>query len=300
MSMINKGPSIRTFSNDTEMINHINQISGNSFATIADALTWVNGQNDYYIQNRDVGFVTTDGLVFNVDAGQVSSFPKGGTTWYDLSVNSNNGTLTNGPTYSTNGGGSISFDSLDDTVLFTDVPINTTLGEGNTVDQWLYWDGLTSEMSFTWGVGSNLALFFGTSAFGFNNGSSLLYGIPFDDLSNKWLHVTAFFPSDWSAVTYQDAKLYINGVKQDISIFEGALRTRTLTSPTNVNISGSFNSIGDIVFGGDIALTRIWNRELTDEEVYLNYLGSVNRFYNWILASGNWDDSSIWVDEETW
>ena len=48
--------------------------------------------------------VVTDGLVFYVDAGNGNSYPGSGTTWSDL-VGGNDGTLTNGPTYTTSGTG---------------------------------------------------------------------------------------------------------------------------------------------------------------------------------------------------
>ena len=46
------------------------------------------------------GGIVTDGLVLHLDAAKRDSYPGSGTTWYDLSGNGNNGTLTNGPTYS--------------------------------------------------------------------------------------------------------------------------------------------------------------------------------------------------------
>ena len=44
--------------------------------------------------------VVTDGLVLALDAGNAKSYPGSGTSWSDLSGQGNNGTLTNGPTYS--------------------------------------------------------------------------------------------------------------------------------------------------------------------------------------------------------
>ena len=41
----------------------------------------------------------TNGLVLCLDAGNTKSYPNTGTTWTDLSGNSNTGTLTNGPTF---------------------------------------------------------------------------------------------------------------------------------------------------------------------------------------------------------
>ena len=55
-----------------------------------------------------------DGLVLALDAGNTKSYPGSGTTWTDLSGNSNTGTLTNGPTYSSDNGGSIVFDGTND------------------------------------------------------------------------------------------------------------------------------------------------------------------------------------------
>jgi hypothetical protein len=51
-----------------------------------------------------------------LDAGNASSYPGSGTTWTDLSGNGRNGTLTNGPTYSSANGGSIVFDGTNDFV----------------------------------------------------------------------------------------------------------------------------------------------------------------------------------------
>jgi hypothetical protein len=51
-----------------------------------------------------------------VDAGFSPSYSRSGTTWYDVSSGSNNGTLTNGPTFNSDNGGSIVFDGVDDYV----------------------------------------------------------------------------------------------------------------------------------------------------------------------------------------
>lgn len=58
--------------------------------------------------------IVTDGLVLCLDAGNNKSYPGSGTAWTDLSGNSNNGTLTNGPTYSSNNKGVIVLDGSND------------------------------------------------------------------------------------------------------------------------------------------------------------------------------------------
>jgi hypothetical protein len=57
---------------------------------------------------------TPDPLVLNLDAGNSSSYPGSGTTWTDLSGNGHNATLINGPTYTSDDGGSLIFDGIDD------------------------------------------------------------------------------------------------------------------------------------------------------------------------------------------
>ena len=59
----------------------------------------------------------TNGLVLCLDAADKQSYSGSGTIWRDL-AGSNNGTLTNSPTYSSANGGAIAFDGVDDYVSF--------------------------------------------------------------------------------------------------------------------------------------------------------------------------------------
>ena len=56
--------------------------------------------------------IVTDGLILALDAANPNSYPKSGTTWYDLSGNNNHVTLYNSPIY--NSQGWLSFDGIDD------------------------------------------------------------------------------------------------------------------------------------------------------------------------------------------
>ena len=53
-------------------------------------------------------------MLLNLDASNPTSYPGSGTTWTDLSTNTNNVTLVNGPTYTSSDGGAIIFDGVDD------------------------------------------------------------------------------------------------------------------------------------------------------------------------------------------
>jgi len=75
--------------------------------------------------------IVTGGLVLALDAADKNSYVGSGTTWKDLSGNANNGTLTNGPTFSNVNGGVIVLDGTDDYVSLTSTdslrPSNVTL-----------------------------------------------------------------------------------------------------------------------------------------------------------------------------
>jgi len=110
------GPSIYTAANDSQLISLSNTIAGQTFATAAAALAWFATQTDKMVFNSDYPSIVTNGLAMDLDAGFTPSYPTTGTTWYDLGGNGFNGTLTNGPTFSSTNGGSIVFDGVDDIV----------------------------------------------------------------------------------------------------------------------------------------------------------------------------------------
>lgn len=122
------GLSYHNAPTDAELISFTNNLAGESYTTVNECLVYYAGQSDKVCLNRDYESIVTDGLVFNLDAGFTPSYPKNGTTWYDVSTNTNNGTLTNGPTFSSDDGGSVLFDGVDDYVSLPNLtyPTNTS------------------------------------------------------------------------------------------------------------------------------------------------------------------------------
>jgi hypothetical protein len=100
---------------------------GPGLTTSGNCLNWFATQTDKMVFNRDYPPIVTSGLTLNLDAGFSPSFatiPSNAnsstvTPWYDLSGN-NNGTLINGPTYSSTNGGAIVFDGIDDYITIPD------------------------------------------------------------------------------------------------------------------------------------------------------------------------------------
>lgn len=75
--------------------------------------------------------IVTSGLILSLDAANSTSYPGSGTTWSDLSGNGNNGTLTNGPTFSNN---SLVFDGTND---YSTTPDSTSLRPSSfSIDTW--------------------------------------------------------------------------------------------------------------------------------------------------------------------
>jgi hypothetical protein len=95
----------------------------------------------------------TDGLLFCVDAGSIKSYPGSGTIWYDVGGRSNDGTLINGPVYSSVGGGSILFDGTNDVIQLK--PFSNLLASDITVETWVNITSLPSDWVRIVGVGGN-------------------------------------------------------------------------------------------------------------------------------------------------
>jgi len=83
--------------------------------------------------------LVTNGLVLALDAANPKSYVGSGTAWSDLSGNGNNGTLINGPTYSSLNGGSIVFDGINDYVTCP-ATSSTQFNADFTIESWIWID----------------------------------------------------------------------------------------------------------------------------------------------------------------
>lgn len=95
--------------------------------------------------------IVTSGLILQLDASSSSSYPGSGTTWFDI-TSTNNGTLTNGPTFTNTAPKYFNFDGTDDYVNIPDVAaIRPSIGGAVTAVIWAYvtsyvaFDGLISK-----------------------------------------------------------------------------------------------------------------------------------------------------------
>ena len=221
-----------------------------------------------------------NGLVLALDAGNTKSYPGSGTTWTDLSGRGNNGTLTNGPTYSSANGGSIVFDGTNDYVSkssWTNPPTNNF-----TIGCWVTFSDNVNDryvLSFGLDIGGStggLALF----AYGFNVVSDVLIfecGSGVARVSsgivptlNIWYYLTV-------TADGTNTKFYLNGdLKNTSSQGSGAIASSpTLSIGSYVNASGT---PGTYFHSGNIAQVSIYNRALSAAEISQNFNALRGRF----------------------
>jgi hypothetical protein len=222
------------------------------------------------------GRIITDGLVLSLNAADKNSYPGSGTTWTDMSGNGNNGTLTNGPTFSSANGGSIVFDGVDD---FVNVPNNSSLNSSiGTACIWFKYTSTTGPNPATLiGKHDTLGSAEGWNMFVFSDGSigaqiknnaggatnsAVTSAYP----ANTWCNAILVFTSGASY------SIYINGILIDSgSCISFGVSTQPLRLIDSVDTYWG-------AMAGSVALAQLYNRALTASEVLQNYTAQKSRF----------------------
>jgi hypothetical protein len=218
---------------------------------------------------EELNSVVTTGLQLYLDAGNASSYPGSGTAWTDLSGNSRDGTLTNGPTYSATNGGSIVFDGSNDYVQCTGSLTVTAA----TFVTWIKRNG-------SQGTYDGILFSRGTNTTGMNFFSSNQLGYHWNDSSSTY---------NWSSgLTIPDATWCMIAVSVTSTSATAYLcQTGGTTTATNtVNHSSSvLNDIKIAVddaaaryFNGNIAIAQLYNIALSADQVSQNFAADRARF----------------------
>lgn len=228
--------------------------------------------------------IITAGLVVNLDAGNPASYPGTGITWTDLSNNGNNGTLINGPTFSSANGGSIVFDGTNDNAL---LPIN-----------FFSYPSLTTFSISLWfkSSQSNGGTLFGQqntnnppSATGYvpviylqSNGLIRIEPFWTNSISNNIVNTNPLNNNIWHCITttYNNGtnKLYVNGAyvteRTGLSLVN---YTSTYYYMIGAGLATG-RGLGSDYFSGNISNFVFYNRELSLAEVLQNYNALKSRF----------------------
>ena len=201
-----------------------------------------------------------------------------GTTWSDLSGRVNNGTLTNGPTYSSANGGSIVFDGTND---FINCGTGLALSGSWTISGFVRssvssaaqviiqrsGDGSTSyAQNYVIYIQTNNKFRCGTDADSYKYAESTTTMV-----INTWYYVTGLYNA-----TTKILSIYVNG------IFEGS-STALVGNPTTTGEQYITLGAGDGLtianrLTGNIAQASIYNRALSAQEIQQNFNATRGRY----------------------
>lgn len=271
------GPSIRTAANDTELIT-ILQSMGSTGSTAANVLNWASQQANIMVANIDYPSIVTSGMVLSYDAGYVSSYPTTANLWRDLSVSNITGNLTNGPTFSSVSGGSITFDGTNDYVDCGNISsiINTTT---ITFSVWLKLAAtgvnkciLGNEPYYANGILVNPV------GFGFRQRSNNSYQLSLGTNCAPTIeYVPVITTTNWHNVSMStdgtNARMYING-----SLVATSGCTFTIGSTVSFVLGRVQTPSPTEYWGGNMAAFQLYNRALSATEVLQNFNALKTRF----------------------
>jgi hypothetical protein len=203
--------------------------------------------------------------VLNLDAGNPYSYLSGssGTTWTDVSGNSNNGTLVNGPVYAN---GAITFDGVDDRITTT-----LSLASYNNTTQilWYKWNGVNqiavlSYLGSSGGNGFGLLIHDGSGG-SIGNRIGVLYGGSLYNALNTGSLYATLSSNTWCqlAITRDTSTtiLYFNG-----SVVGSTSRTPSTTSSYSYAYGSSVAGAA-----GSISATQFYTRALNADEITQNF-----------------------------
>ena len=244
------------------------------------------------------GEIVTDGLILHYDALNGKSYPGSGTTWYDLTPNNTAGDLNNGNNPVTIANGYASFVSdthVSNDRFMTITSISDITNEYVTVDMWakLPYDLSNDANAYnpylfgfsTYGVSvrCNGGDGIPTGRFGLTTSATDTYGI--DDLTyiqntllNKWVHYS-FVMCDYFTynIPYTEQKIYINSEPLVLNQSAGS-NDNGRRFINQMNFGTRIGNYIDRVATYNIALIKVYNRELTQAEVTQNFNAHKGRF----------------------
>jgi len=271
------GPSIRVPADDATLINYANNFySGSNISSVYSAITYLNTNTTTMVVNRDYETIVTNGLVYNLDAGFVPSYPKSGSTWNDVSLSARTATLINTPTF--NSSGYINFSKASSQYATTP---NIGTIQAWTVEAWVrFSSSLNGQVAMVVGNQYN-----GSTSINFTigtNGAPSSYNIQVGFFQNGWNNTTGFAPAlnTW----YQIVGRYNGGLLQQFingSLSGGSVSVvSTLASGGEIRLMRRWDDVvsSTNLIDGDLAIVRIYNRSLLSGEIQQNYNAQKARF----------------------
>ena len=230
-------------------------------------------QNYEAQKSKFANTIVQQGLVLNLDAGNIYSYAGAGTVWYDVSGNNYSGSLTNGPTYSSDVGGVIVFDGSNDYVVSSNFTPNFST---KTLSGWVKLSSISQQGGGLITLQSTDGTVFDSIVY---NETGQGWGFGSNGFSRTgWSGVLETSTSDWVNITatYENSnyRLYRNGVLIQTLTSFGALNFNF-----NSNVQLGYRHLGSSGYlSATIAQGIIYNRVLSASEVLQNYNATKGRF----------------------
>ena len=225
--------------------------------------------------NYSHGRTVTNNLAVYLDAADQNSLTSGSTTWYNL-VGSVNGTLTNGPIYTTSSAGSILLDGTND---YININQNINYSQG-TLSCWIYPSAVNKNF-FVYTISDP------TSTYSHQVGISPngnMYGYIYDGVAKAFSGSTQIPLNAWSyaTMTWVDnslCQIYLNNIlvaTQSIgTAWKSGAQVRVASNSGTLSSPLSF---APGYLSGSIANFQIYNRALSLDEITQNYNIQKSRF----------------------
>ena len=192
----------------------------------------------------------------------------------DLINSSNNGTLTNGVSYSDFNSGSFVFDATNDSII---IPENSALNtQTPTVEVWVKTNA-TTQNGFWFEKGQ-----VNTQYSLFQEGAVIQWRQNIGGSITNLSTTTATYmnTSSWYQVvaTYTSGsrKLYINGTLVNSDGQGGTIATNA--NGMSIGVFGGYNGARGYYYSGNIASVKVYNRELSASEVSQNFNATRGRY----------------------
>jgi hypothetical protein len=224
-----------------------------------NTVEWYTGSNNlwYYMPNIPITNMTA-----RYDAGEPSSYSGTGTTWADISGNSNNGTLVNSPTYSSTYGGGFQFNKSN---TYVTLPTGLLTGNDFTVIMWLKGDGTGGGQTLFGNYpAGNLQMFYGTSYIGMYLANASAY-------ADAGIWYTSNIVQYAALRSGTNLEIYLNGtlirVGSSSAVLGGSVPFRIGT-----------NTSGSEQFGGTIYTCQVYTSALSSSKIVENYQALRTRF----------------------
>ena len=222
--------------------------------------------------------IVTDGLVFCMDFASVKCYPGSGASCRDLSVNNFDGELINSPPYTSSTNNKFfSFNGATNSRLIR-IP-NSTLLDTQTpsVEVWIKTNA-TNQNGFWFEKGT-----VNTQYSLFQEGTTILWRHNFGTYNQLTTTTSAgagINASGWFQVVGTfitgSRKLYVNGILKNSDSATGTIATNN--GGMSIGAYGGYSGGRGYYYNGDIAIVRVYNKELLASEVLNNYNALKNRF----------------------